>query len=106
MCDSAIAGPTARRDNHNALARKCEYPPFHYPPLLDMPDFSRVSVALSWGVEPLPPPLKRSPLKPNKRDPADGLVLEEFVKGRMIRSLPGWGRPDLVAAAKSRHVAH
>ena len=28
--DSTVAGPTARRDN--ALASKCEYPPFRYPP--------------------------------------------------------------------------
>ena len=30
LCDSTVAGPTARRDN--ALASKCEYPPFRYPP--------------------------------------------------------------------------
>ena len=31
LCDSTVAGPTARRDN--VLASKCEYPPFRYPPL-------------------------------------------------------------------------
>ena len=30
LCDSTVAGPTARRDN--VLASKCEYPPFRYPP--------------------------------------------------------------------------
>ena len=30
LCDSTVAGPTARRDN--GLASKCEYPPFLYPP--------------------------------------------------------------------------
>ena len=30
LCDSTVAGPTARSDN--VLASKCEYPPFHYPP--------------------------------------------------------------------------
>ena len=30
LCDNAVAGPTARRDN--VLASKCEYPPFRYPP--------------------------------------------------------------------------
>ena len=29
LCDSTVAGPTARRDD--ALASKCEYPPFRYP---------------------------------------------------------------------------
>ena len=31
LCDSTVAGPTARRDN--ALASKYEYSPFRYPPL-------------------------------------------------------------------------
>ena len=30
LCDSTVAGPTARR--YNVLASKCEYPPFRYPP--------------------------------------------------------------------------
>ena len=30
LCDSTVAGPTARRDN--VLASKCEYPRFRYPP--------------------------------------------------------------------------
>ena len=30
LCDSTVAGLTARRDN--VLASKCEYPPFRYPP--------------------------------------------------------------------------
>ena len=29
LCDSTVAGPTARRDN--VLASKCEYPPFRHP---------------------------------------------------------------------------
>ena len=29
LCDSTVAGPTARRNN--AQASKCEYPPFRYP---------------------------------------------------------------------------
>ena len=29
LCDSTVAGPAAQRDN--ALASKCEYPPFRYP---------------------------------------------------------------------------
>ena len=29
LCDSTVAGPTARRDN--VLASKCEHPPFRYP---------------------------------------------------------------------------
>ena len=28
LCDSTVAGPTAKGDN--ALASKCESPPFHY----------------------------------------------------------------------------
>ena len=40
LCDSTVAGPTARRDN--VLASKCEYPPFRYPPF---------KCALKRGVE-------------------------------------------------------
>ena len=37
LCDSTVAGPTARRDN--VLASKCKYSPFHYPPPpLHVPD--------------------------------------------------------------------
>ena len=36
LCDSTVAGPTARRDQ--VLASKCEYPPFRYP-LLHVPEF-------------------------------------------------------------------
>ena len=32
----SVACPTARRDN--VLASKCKYPPFRYPPLLNVPD--------------------------------------------------------------------
>ena len=38
LCDSTVAGPTARRDN--VLASKCEYPAFRYPLLLNVPDIA------------------------------------------------------------------
>ena len=42
LCDSTVAGLTARRDN--VLASKCEYPPFSYPPF---------TCALSEDIAPL-----------------------------------------------------
>ena len=40
LCDSTVAGPTARRDN--VLASKCEYPPFRYPPFKFAPKKRRL----------------------------------------------------------------
>ena len=36
LFDSIVAGPTARRAN--VLASKCEYTPFRYTPLVNVPD--------------------------------------------------------------------
>ena len=40
LCDSTVAGPTARRDN--VVASKCEYPPFRYPAFKGSPTGRRV----------------------------------------------------------------
>ena len=45
LSDSTVAGPTARRDN--ALASKCEYPPFRYP-LLNVPE-KRYAMYKNYG---------------------------------------------------------
>ena len=42
LCDNLVAGLTARRDN--VLASRCEHSPFHYPPLLNVPDHTSVFV--------------------------------------------------------------
>ena len=53
LCDSTVAGPATRRDN--ALASKCEYPPFPYPPRLNCNSIESRDTVLkegvpSWGV--------------------------------------------------------
>ena len=44
LCDSTVAGLTARRDN--VLASKCEYPPFRYPPFKCALPFKKGQMAI------------------------------------------------------------
>ena len=77
LCDSTVAGPTARRDN--VLASRCEYPPFRIP-------FLNVPYLFDFGEGNLAGILQDFSDPPNKGSKLSGKISEQE-NSRLIKNI-------------------